>query len=1249
MELEAIRTHIPDARQESDGSITFVCPICETEGHQNKRATIFANGAIACTRFASAGRDAHREHCGPIRELLGLDSKPEAFIAETLFDGKLSLECTPAKQGKVRIVARNCSSVLNRDVLDLNRLDHRSQFIKGLFISDEDSRREINQAMIRLADRFDSVQSAVDDESEAGTSESVIFKELSDGRLIEQLDGGIFAVYDGSSVTNAKSIECRGVTYKPISGDPCIEDNDLHLPGRLTEYGEEKLLDEEIEDYLSKFCDAHSRELKFAAKLIRLTYIQDRLNEVPYLHIVGPSGSGKTRMSDVVGIACYHPYLIVEGSAASTFRISDKYGVTMCFDEFNPMVDSEDQAALIQILNAGFQRRRKVPRVEKGPNGEFVTRSFRPFGIKIFSGLRLTGSYAFQRRTIPIQLSVTTNPKIPYCDDGSIEELSAPLREKLTLWRLRNLKKDYRSLIRKTEAIFKSREILPGFIQIGVPLAMLIADDGLRNDFISTMESRTTDAAEDRQQSFDGQIVGLVHGRLFDVDDDGKARWKVKGDLPLLEEGKPCEALRVELLADLINQNLPEKKKVEPRSFGKFIRGVGFRTKEIKTRESAFRNKSAIVYDPAGFAKVFNSFSLPIPGDFNPPNPPRNGKSNPDNEMQVGGLVSDLPSGEMQSPQRISLIEQDLTEVGGLGGLDSQEDSGEDFSVELSDQSDAIPAFVALDTETERFDEKRGVTSRNAKMIGLALSYDGEGQTDYNTDPEAWPLLMPEPEQTVIFHNAKFDLGVLQRTGLPTPGKWEDTLIAAHLLKETGDHGLKPLAKEHLGIDDPTTFEEADRMRLLNPEIFDEYARNDARYTFRLWPKFQREMERQGLLTVYGLEKAVVPVVMTMEEAGMKLDLAEMLEMRRTVQSEAEAIESEIYEHAGCRFDLRSPQKVSAILFDKLGVPSTKETKNGQRSVNKEALEAVRGYHPTVDAIVRHREIDKLASTFLSVLPTFADDRGRIHPEFKQLGATSGRFSCSNPNVQQIPARSELGKKLRRMFVADEGNTLVVADWSQMELRILAQYSKDPLLLSAYQSEIETDLHTLTASRMFGKTEAEVSKPERSVAKMINFGIAYGITPIGLFNRLRPQGVDVTEKQCEQFVADYFKTYPGVRRFLDQVEPRLRERGYVKNWFGRRRRVSGRTPREVRQAQNFIIQSTAADMAKTAMVRLYESLPEGARLIAMVHDEFIVECRTELAEEVRSLMVSAMQAAPEGFIVPMVVEAKIAGNWGDAK
>jgi DNA polymerase-1 len=625
---------------------------------------------------------------------------------------------------------------------------------------------------------------------------------------------------------------------------------------------------------------------------------------------------------------------------------------------------------------------------------------------------------------------------------------------------------------------------------------------------------------------------------------------------------------------------------------------------------------------------------------------------------------------ENESPEknssgaRISLDTNDLSHGAGAAGAVFQEYEEEEINSDLPEQSDTVPAFVALDTETEPFTDKHSqsktwvefrkmgktpITPRTARMIGLALSYDGAERTSYTTKAGAWAMLMPEPDMVTVMHNAKFDLSVLKRTGLPLPEKWECTLIASHLLDETGNHGLKPLAKEHLGIDDALTFEEADRKRVLNPEIFEEYARNDARYTFRLWPMFERELERQGLMKVYQTEKAVALVTSAMEDAGLKVDVSQMEEMKRDVDAETRRIKSFIFEIAGCEFDLNSARAVGVILYDTLDLPCHNMTRGGQRSVDKQTLSELRGQHPVIDGILEWREIDKIARDFLTSLPAFADENGRVHPEFNQLGATSGRFSCSAPNVQQIPKHSELGKKLRKMFVAEEGSALVVGDWSQMELRILAQYSQDPLLLSTYTGETEIDLHRLTASKMFGKSEAEVTDSERAVAKMINFGIAYGITPVGLFTRLRPQGVDVTLEQCERFIDDYFNAYSGVQKFINDVETRLKERGYVKNWFGRRRRLSGRTKREIRQASNFLIQGTGADIAKAAMVRLHAALPEGARLISIVHDEFIVECRQEQAEDVRLLMVETMQTAPEDFVVPMVVEAKISANWGDAK
>ncbi|MCI0664622.1 MAG: DNA polymerase, partial [Acidobacteria bacterium] len=597
----------------------------------------------------------------------------------------------------------------------------------------------------------------------------------------------------------------------------------------------------------------------------------------------------------------------------------------------------------------------------------------------------------------------------------------------------------------------------------------------------------------------------------------------------------------------------------------------------------------------------------------------------------------------------------DLTDFAGCAGSDFRETvetiSDEPFFEVETSSEEPVSNLVAIDTETEPFDEKRGVTPRTARMIGLAISYDGAEKTDYVTDRAAWPLMMPEPEQKVVFHNVKFDLLKLQQEDLPLPEKWEDTMIAAHLLDEEGDHGLKPLAKEHLDIEEPLTFEEADRMRLLDPEIFNEYARNDARYTYRLWPKFERELERQGLMKVYELEKSLIPAVLAMEDFGMKLDISQLGEMKKEVDSEIERIKGEIFEAAGCKFDINSNKKTATILYEKLGLQCTKETSTGDQSVSKEALNELREEvgHPIIDPILRYREIDKLASTFVNVLPKFTDDLGRIHPEFRPLGPVTGRFSCKNPNAQQIPSRSQLGKRLRQAFIAEQGNKLVCADFSQMEMRILAQYSKDPLLLEAYTSAEEKDLHTLTAARMFGKAESAVTKDERKIAKMINFGIVYGLTPIGLFNRLGPQGVKVTEEQCRHFIADYFKTYADVKKFLGQVESKVRERSYVMSLLKRRRRLSGQTAREIRQAQNFVIQGTAADIAKDAMVRLHKTLPAGANLIAMIHDEFIVECREDQAEEVRALMVEVMSKQPEGFTIPLRVDAQIGASWGDCK
>jgi DNA polymerase I len=261
---------------------------------------------------------------------------------------------------------------------------------------------------------------------------------------------------------------------------------------------------------------------------------------------------------------------------------------------------------------------------------------------------------------------------------------------------------------------------------------------------------------------------------------------------------------------------------------------------------------------------------------------------------------------------------------------------------------------------------------------------------------------------------------------------------------------------------------------MLDPELFNEYARNDVRYTYRLWQQFSLELDRQGLTTVYNLEKTLVGVVLAMERAGLKVDLPLIGQLHEETKADATRLQTQVFELAGCEFDIGSTRKTAAILYDKLGLKCTKKTANGQRSVDHETLESIRGSHPVIEARLRYRELDKLASTFLKVLPKYADKGGRIHPEYKPLGAVSGRMTCTNPNVQQIPSRTELGKRLRKAFIAEEGHKLVVADFNQMELRVLAHFSEDPLLLDAYAGA-GTDLHALTASKMFRRPIGEVT------------------------------------------------------------------------------------------------------------------------------------------------------------------------------
>lgn len=580
-----------------------------------------------------------------------------------------------------------------------------------------------------------------------------------------------------------------------------------------------------------------------------------------------------------------------------------------------------------------------------------------------------------------------------------------------------------------------------------------------------------------------------------------------------------------------------------------------------------------------------------------------------------------------------------------------------------------IPPLVAVDTETEEFDYDKGLTPRTVKMQGMSVAFDGE-RAVYWTDTDQWKKFLGEVERgntKCVFHHAKFDLLKLQMAGLPVPKNWEDTKIAATLIDENNDSGLKntyarlfvnPLASRLTGKEQEVRlYKDVDRA---DDTAFAEYAANDARFTLALWEKFQPQIEQQELTRVYELEKAVVPVAQSMEGRGMLVDRDALQDLGQFVLLERARTLGVLLDMAGdFEFEPNSVKQCGELLYDELGLQCQKKTKGGKRSVDSEALSYLD--HPIADAILEYREYQKMATAFTEKYPTYIEEDGRIHAEFNPLGAkATGRWSCKNPNLQQVPSRGgELAKRLRNCFVAAPGHKLIVADYSQMELRVLAHYSEDPILLAAYNSADEPDLHIRTASLIFNKPESDVEKNERGISKTANFAISYGITPIGLFKRLKALGIDVTLQECIDFIDKWFGTFKGVKAFLERVERVIKRRGYVMSLYGRRRRVRGRTPREIRQAQNFIIQSSAADLCKQALVDVYLSLPETGRfnallgdgINAMIHDELIVECRDDRAEQVRDLVVEMMTRTPDfvKFKVPIKVDAHIVDRWGDAK
>lgn len=509
-----------------------------------------------------------------------------------------------------------------------------------------------------------------------------------------------------------------------------------------------------------------------------------------------------------------------------------------------------------------------------------------------------------------------------------------------------------------------------------------------------------------------------------------------------------------------------------------------------------------------------------------------------------------------------------------------------------------------------------------------------------------------------IGHNIKYDLMVLETHGFTVEGVFFDTMIASYCLDpERRSHSLDTLALEffhHTMISYRDLFQPDDKVRGIRSvplEKLRDYSCEDADYTMRLWKQFEADLGSMGLTKLFNeVEMPLALVLKRMEQEGVALDTSILTALSADVSGELGRLTAEIHELAGEVFNINSSKQLQRILFERLGLPVVRRTKTGF-STDVEVLRELASHNTIAGLILEHRQLTKLASTYIDALPRLVNEStGRIHTSFNQTVTATGRLSSSEPNLQNIPIRTELGRKIRSAFVPRRGNVLMDADYSQVELRILAHLSEDEALIEAFKED--ADIHTRTAARIHDVSEEKVDSSMRALAKTINFGVVYGMGARGLSRQL-----GISTDEAKKFIDEYFSTYPGVKAFVDTTIEKARVNMYSETLLGRRRPLpaissdDGRVRSfSERIAVNTPIQGTAADMIKIAMVDIDRAVMEkglGSRMILQVHDELVFDViagEMDIMEEiVRTCMESAIDLQ-----VPLKVEIGTGGNWLEA-
>ena len=573
---------------------------------------------------------------------------------------------------------------------------------------------------------------------------------------------------------------------------------------------------------------------------------------------------------------------------------------------------------------------------------------------------------------------------------------------------------------------------------------------------------------------------------------------------------------------------------------------------------------------------------------------------------------------------------------------------------------------ISVDLETT------GIDPFNCSIVGISFSnqpskawYIPVGHKYLNapmqlSTDEIAPVLrsiLENPDIKVCGHNIKFDFHILKKLGIKIKNIWFDTMVASYCLNPSRkSHSLKNLSIEYLNKSMATIEtligKGKNQITMADVDINSagKYSCQDADFTLQLACLFEPILvEKKIDKLFFDVEMPLIEVLADMEETGIKLDIEYLEKLSDEFKKEIESTESEIYQLAGENFNINSPKQLSYILFEKLKLPVIRKTKTG-RSTDEDVLNVISQQHPLPSKLIRYRELQKLKSTYIDSLLNLVDrNTSRIHTSFNQTVTATGRLSSTEPNLQNIPIRTPEGKKIRRAFISEENCVLVSADYSQIDLRVLAHVSADEALKDAFFHN--KDIHTSTACEIFGITPEKVTPELRRIAKTINFGIIYGMSSYGL-----AQELNIDQKQAQEYIDNYFKKYSGVRKWIDEILSFARKNGYVKTLLNRIRYLPeiNSNNGQVRSfaeriAINTPIQGTSADIIKVAMINIYKKLNEEklkTKMLLQVHDDLLFEVPEPEIEKVKKIIKKEMETAVN-LSVPVLVDIKTGHNWRD--